>query len=460
MFWSIGVISNLYPSSPVKVPCSAYSVSMDLVLAVNFWDAGPEAIGEDMHMYLKCYFSTAGRVIVKSIFSPASQCNIEGTGTGVSGFVSGLSARYTQSKRHLWGTLDFGYCLRRTITSYLSPDSECVVRLKNAHVSKSGHDFEERFQIAHLATMFHRMLEAHIFMGQFLTLVMFSSLFFPQEGSLIPAVNAYLWSFISSSPLHPTIAYALGVGYYLRTICMIPSAMTFFFYEKYHDWVGFGRWEAQAKQQREDCHVKTSTCVHIDTQLFASPKVQHLGKRSQLSSRRRLVHVVDWFVTPIAGLMFYVAPQYHAQLTHLWTDRLDYITAAKPKVDYAPLHDAHSFTQVPIADNTAIESSFGTNSGSSTQYNASPLSERSRSPSLNSGRSSPVDSHSGRLSPNSPRNLNFANISASKHASHPYSMNHKHDFLQLKRPVSILSTQSDEGYYEESSIEGDAHESP
>ena len=91
MFWSIGVMSNLYHDSPVKIPCSAYSVSMTLAISVNFWDAGAEAIGEDLHMYLKCFFATKGHVIMKSIFSPASQCNIEGEGSGILGYISGMN---------------------------------------------------------------------------------------------------------------------------------------------------------------------------------------------------------------------------------------------------------------------------------------------------------------------------------------------------------------------------------
>lgn len=324
-------MSNLYPTSPVKVPCSAYSVSMDLVIAVNFWDAGPEAIGEDMHMYLKCYFSTAGRVIVKSIFSPASQCNIEGTGTGVSGYISGMTARYTQSKRHLWGTLDFGYVIRRTILSYLAPDTQCTVYLKNGSVTKSDHE-DDDFQIWGIFTMFHRMFEAHIFMGQFLTLVLVSNIIIPSSVDFFPGLNLYFWSFISSTPPHWAVITALHSGYYLRLLCMLPSIMTFYYYEKYHDWVGFGRWERQALHLRTLSLHPSSTTSDIDMKLL--PKLPQLGIRPRLSSRRSWVHMFDWAMTPISGFMFYVIPQYHAQLSHLVTDRLEYCVAAKPIMEY------------------------------------------------------------------------------------------------------------------------------
>jgi len=76
--------------SPVKIPCSAYSLSMDLAMGCGGWDAGPEAVGEDMHMYLKCFFKTQGKVKVITIWSAASQCNVEGSGKGVSGYISGM----------------------------------------------------------------------------------------------------------------------------------------------------------------------------------------------------------------------------------------------------------------------------------------------------------------------------------------------------------------------------------
>jgi hypothetical protein len=78
MMWSAGVMSNLYQDSPIKLPCSAYSLSLSLAHAVDCWDTNAEAIGEDLHMFLKCFFATRGQVIVKTVYSPASQCNVEG----------------------------------------------------------------------------------------------------------------------------------------------------------------------------------------------------------------------------------------------------------------------------------------------------------------------------------------------------------------------------------------------
>ncbi|KAG8833719.1 hypothetical protein FRC17_010182 [Serendipita sp. 399] len=60
IMWSAVGIGGIYPSSLVKVPTSAYSVSIGLAVYVGFWDTGPEAIGEDMHMFCKSLLDTRG----------------------------------------------------------------------------------------------------------------------------------------------------------------------------------------------------------------------------------------------------------------------------------------------------------------------------------------------------------------------------------------------------------------
>jgi len=76
---------------------------MDLAISVDFWDAGPEAIGEDFHMLIKCFLSTGGHLKMETIYSPASQLNVVGKyhGRGWIGYLYDLKARYTQSVRHV-----------------------------------------------------------------------------------------------------------------------------------------------------------------------------------------------------------------------------------------------------------------------------------------------------------------------------------------------------------------------
>ncbi|KAK0527312.1 hypothetical protein OC835_005016 [Tilletia horrida] len=118
IFWCCAGLGGIYPSSWVKIPTSAYGVSLDLVKYCNFWDCGPEAIGEDMHFYVKAMFETKGNVYAETIYSPASQCNVVGgEGNGpVSSYLNDMRARWSQACRHLWGSLDFGYCWHRLLT--------------------------------------------------------------------------------------------------------------------------------------------------------------------------------------------------------------------------------------------------------------------------------------------------------------------------------------------------------
>ncbi|KAJ2988639.1 hypothetical protein HDV02_005479, partial [Globomyces sp. JEL0801] len=172
-------MSNMYPGSPVKIPSSSYAVAMKLAVSVNFWDAGPEAIGEDMHMYLKCYFQTQGKVIVKSIYSPISSCNIEGEGTGIMGYISGLQARYTQAKRHMWGSLDTGYVMRRSLLCLLSGETKKPLKEKMLMVQKKEEETAGFINVFSLATLWHRVLEAHVLGLQFALTLILSAAFIP-----------------------------------------------------------------------------------------------------------------------------------------------------------------------------------------------------------------------------------------------------------------------------------------
>ncbi|KAJ3163617.1 hypothetical protein HDU86_000200 [Geranomyces michiganensis] len=360
MFWSIGVISNLYPSSSVKIPCSAYSVSMDLAQAVNFWDAGPEAIGEDMHMYLKCFFATEGRVIVKSIFSPASGCNVEGSGSGLSGWVSGMNARYDQAKRHLWGSLDTGYSLRRILMSFIAPNYEATIPLKNLATTKYGKQevsSKLRYSPFLILELVHRLLESHILMGHLFCMIIISAIILPIRSSFSYPLATYFWGYLSNEPVHPYVEAALNISFWIRMSIVIPNVIMIWYYEKYHQWCGFERWALQEQQMAEQQALASSRSlssvpgpVRIDSALDLSAeskkraaviapshahlRVQHLGKRPQLASARTSRHLADWFTIPVAGFLFYVMPQFHAQITHLFTDRLDYKVAAKPQLNH------------------------------------------------------------------------------------------------------------------------------
>ena len=124
IFWCGAGLSGLYKSSAIKIPTSVYSMAMSLAGDVGGWDTGPESIGEDMHMYLKCYFKTKGHFHVKIIYSPASQSNVTSDIKGPRGFFANIHARYKQALRHMWGSLDSGYAVQKSLESLFRKKDE------------------------------------------------------------------------------------------------------------------------------------------------------------------------------------------------------------------------------------------------------------------------------------------------------------------------------------------------
>lgn len=118
IMWAGAGMSSLYAGSTVCIPTSVYSVPMTLVEHVGGWDTGPGAIGEDMHMYLKCFFALSGNLNVKVVYAPVSQCNVSSDSKGITGYFGGLTARYNQALRHMWGSLDSGFAIRESIEMF------------------------------------------------------------------------------------------------------------------------------------------------------------------------------------------------------------------------------------------------------------------------------------------------------------------------------------------------------
>jgi hypothetical protein len=118
IFWCGAGLSGLYQGSSIMIPTSVYSLPMSLAGRVGGWDTGPESIGEDLHMYLKCYFATKAHLHTKVVYAPASQCNVCSDEKGLRGEIGTLRARYKQAMRHMWGSLDTGYAAEMTLRSF------------------------------------------------------------------------------------------------------------------------------------------------------------------------------------------------------------------------------------------------------------------------------------------------------------------------------------------------------
>ncbi|KAJ3214763.1 hypothetical protein HK099_006679 [Clydaea vesicula] len=332
--WSIGVMSNFHDSSIIKFPCSAYSISMDLCVTVNFWDTTPEAIGEDFHMYLKCLFSTQGRVIVKTIFSPASCCNVEGIGNGISGYLDGLKAKLIQSIRHMWAALDIGYILRRILLGVLAPEYDLMVNQSSIADDKL---IPNRSKFGGLTfklfvNLIHRALEAQTLIGQAFLFMLFSLIIIPSGGS-----HGYIWNLLTTSSVHPYVELISKISAFTQLLILIPNVLILIYYQKYHKFVGFERWILQPMDKKESLTINSKSKFFQRSHLSKANKnfkVSRLGRRPTLFSERSLKkQFVEGLFTPIfVGVLYYLIPVFFCQIKQLFTDKLDYQVAGKPTV--------------------------------------------------------------------------------------------------------------------------------
>jgi hypothetical protein len=131
--WSAMVMSNLSNSRGMCIPCSNYSLSMVLADKVGYWDTDADAVGEDMHMWLKCFWKTQGQVRTAPIYVPINLTNVQ-----TSSYLSNVSARYIQAKRHYNGVADVAYTLKN---AFQTPSSSISLfeRLKVCFIILEAH---------------------------------------------------------------------------------------------------------------------------------------------------------------------------------------------------------------------------------------------------------------------------------------------------------------------------------
>jgi len=102
---SIAQLAGLCDPQSRPFPLSTYSLSLALADGVGYWDG--DAIAEDWHMFLKCFFRRWGRVSVEPIYLPVSADAALARGL----WRTALN-RYEQLKRHAWGVSDVAYAVR------------------------------------------------------------------------------------------------------------------------------------------------------------------------------------------------------------------------------------------------------------------------------------------------------------------------------------------------------------
>lgn len=290
MCWSIGLISNF--QLPVKFPCSMYTLTRQLAERVNYWDAGPEAIGEDMHMALKCWTRTQMALNLVPIYVPASCSNVQGNT-----YWESLTARFDQAKRHLWGTLDFGYAFASLISQRcywhrLFKSVMCVYLLFEI-------SFQPFFGFYHLS-------------GQLL---------YPQ----------YMTAFGS---------WVLEYTTYIRMALIPPAIVVVFAYERYHYLACHYRAailrSIEAKRaQQSAADVAEEAAAGVSAPLMISHD-QEAITHHPLVAFRQWYSPADWGVLPIDLFFFYMLPAFNAMLRQLISNRYDYKVSLKPQAKQQP----------------------------------------------------------------------------------------------------------------------------
>ncbi|KAH7309100.1 glycosyl transferase family group 2-domain-containing protein [Stachybotrys elegans] len=293
IFWGAYGISGLYSGSTISPPTSVYSLPLELVDLAGGWDPGSEAIGEDLHMYLKCFFALNGRLIPKTILSAVSQTD-----------VPGLHARYKQALRHMWGALDCGYILRKSATMWMNRKRSCA-RSRPLHLALDLDAFDvdeiESGKIPNIKTwplerpnwyrtlgIGYRLFEGHVL---------------PLQGILVAVSTVILAPRLALNPQTEPLTHLLAICTSLRHLGLGMTIVYLYLYGKFFRLCASRRSEAMDK-------AGLSTGMHFSKRTF-------------------WISIVDFLASPVVLPLFAILPGVQAQVSHFWTSDLAYKVSDK-----------------------------------------------------------------------------------------------------------------------------------
>ncbi|KAI0385848.1 glycosyl transferase family group 2-domain-containing protein [Hypomontagnella monticulosa] len=316
ILWAGAGLSGLYRGSTIAPPTSVYSLPLVLVDRVGGWDCDSEAIGEDLHMYLKCFFALNGNLTVRTIMSPVSQSNVKGDGgEGLKGLYNDMNARYKQALRHMWGALDSGYALRKVVELWqerkhtaraFRPLHIALNNPTDSYITQTQLDMNPEQTLEsgvfcdvtsdtlkepdwqRLIVLFHRLFEAH-----FLPL---------QTTILIIASTLYVWVADGNSDPHQ-LGWIFTVCNVLRTAGFMEVVLMLFLYEQFH--------KIGASTREKEMHDAG------------------LAKGMCFSHRSIKKNFVDYAMAPLVAPLYGAIPAAHAQIMHFFTLDLVYTVSKK-----------------------------------------------------------------------------------------------------------------------------------
>ncbi|KAK9312346.1 hypothetical protein V1522DRAFT_454258 [Lipomyces starkeyi] len=341
IYWSASIIAGLYETSQIQTPTSVFSVTMTLARYVNFWDTGPEAIGDDLHMYLKCFFRTGGRLDTVPIYSPASHSNVEHRDTTTNmgmdqRWILSSQARFEQACRHMWGIMDSGYATRHTIAliigqsatagSCTSTEDDLLVAdeklsldlLRNPSMPTSiltssllPSRITGPVPWLRIVILLHRLYESH-----FLSIHYF---IFGLASSLLPMATT-----VSTSSLLGTV---LVYASYLRTVTFCGMVLQMFLYERLYS-------TALRLRLHSIQMTLSSPSSYISSISKSSAKsieiVRQSLKQVDVSRRDGWIRFLDYLLFPIAGVCYGFVPSLKAQVLQFWSTEYEFEVSSKP----------------------------------------------------------------------------------------------------------------------------------
>ncbi|KAI9189597.1 hypothetical protein H9P43_001030 [Blastocladiella emersonii ATCC 22665] len=284
--WSIAFMQNLGSARGLHFPCSSYSVTLPLARHVGGWDTTADAIGEDMHMFLKCFYHTRGLARATPIHVPINLANVQ-----AATYSGTLASRFTQARRHFAGSADSLYALRHTfwpeaqgplspaLPTRANPQGHCVVVPAAGDADEDDEDLDELdFAAADDAETGSVSSVVYDYGSyQFDRVLLLLHVF---EAHLVPATT---WLALLGLPIvpltNPTLAATPAFATYLTTLSifmLLPYLSMVLLYEYAH------RLLARTGMLGDD--------------LAAARATRHWS------------HVFDWLLLPISAIAYVAAP--------------------------------------------------------------------------------------------------------------------------------------------------------
>ncbi|GAB7342123.1 hypothetical protein MBLNU457_g0391t1 [Dothideomycetes sp. NU457] len=321
VLWCCAGLSGDHSKGSVRIPTSVYTLPMTLIENVEGWDTGPDSIGEDIHMYLKCSLALRGNLNTRVVYSPASQCDVDSGESGFMGYLAALVSRFNQALRHSWGALDFGFTVRGlvepnplhekqygrfplkgtnsqwTAFSSISSLQNTATRTPPAPIIPPSTNY------SNMITIFQRLTEAHILLAHFLTCLASSALYsLLVPRGLIPAA----------------LRDALGLCDYIRLVSYVIMLVAFSLFQRYH-----------------------TVCVEIRKDFLRRVGLLEDFRAKDFISDKcfSTYGFIEVMIFPIAGIAFGSAPNLVAIFCHLWTDKLVYSVSLKPRAVVVDVED-------------------------------------------------------------------------------------------------------------------------